>query len=455
MDLLTHLLTGWLLVRALPERWRGGDGRLRVAGLWLPTAALLAAALPDAAELVVGPDRSADLVHWLETERGWSHGLIGAALAAGALWLLLLPSARGDRRAGRWAAGWSPGRAAAIVFGGAGLHLAWDALTPLGLRPLFPLSGVWIRGDLVLPGDPWIHLVLLAGVGLTLWREELGQWFAWALLTAFALWFGTWDGLIGLLEGRPPYTMVVPLLVAGVWTIGLAHVLALRRWRRWPRAPWVAAGLIGFLLGSSVAFNVAAERTAVAALHDELKRTFRFHVAPADERSTLTETRPDADFRPRALASRPDGAFPWERLVLAEYRPPTPMRYSRGMWDRQGRLGLSTYLAVSEIAPRRPDWSFAPRLGGGGQYSTAEDPIRRAGLDGDPRVRAWRGWCRFPNATMTDFHDRLLLQDWPFLPDHPFGPQPVFRIELPPSVTAERRSDEASAAGESRPAANP
>ena len=347
------------------------------------------------------------------------------------------------------------GRAAAVACGGVGLHLGWDALTPLGLRPLFPLSGAWVRGDLVLPGDPWVHLVLLAAVGLTLWREELGQWSAWALLTAFAFWIAAFDGLIGLLQGRTPQTLIVPLLVAGVWTIGLIHVLALRRWRRWPRAPWVAAGLIAFLLGSSVAFNLAAERAAVAALRDELKRNFRFPVAPAEERSTLAETRPDADFRPRALASRPGGAFPWERLVLAEYRPPTPMRYSRGMWDRQGGLGRVTLLAVMEIAPRRPDWSFAPRLGGGGQYSTAEDPIRRADLDGDPRVRAWRGWSRFPNATMTDFHDRLLLQDFPFLPDHPFGARPVFRIELPPSVTAERRADEASAAGESRPAANP
>ncbi|MFH5805416.1 metal-dependent hydrolase [Alienimonas sp. DA493] len=413
MDPLTHLLTGWLLVRALPDRWRGGDGRLRVGGLWLPTVAVVAALLPDAVEALIGPKPSEDLVRWLNSERGWSHGVLGASLSAAALWAATLPTARGDRQTGRWAAGWSPGRAAVAAFGGVGLHLLWDALTPLGLRPLYPFSGAWVRGDLVLPGDPWVHLILLSGVGLTLWREELGRWGAWSILAAVAVWLLAKGAVGELLIGRPPDELLVPLLAAGVWLVGTLHVLVLRRWRRWPRAPLIAAGLVAAFLAASLTFNALAGGVAVEATRVEL---------------ALPQSQ---DYRP--LAVRPTGILPWERLAVVGVRlQPEPFVPAD-----------ARFASVKEVrlARRPPGWRFQRYVVTRGGWYRGHDLIERAGLTEDERVRAWRAWSRFPNTSPYLWEDCISLMDGPFLPASLDRRGRTLQIAPPPEKAAELRAE--------------
>ncbi|QDT17582.1 metal-dependent hydrolase [Alienimonas californiensis] len=437
MDLFTHLLTGWLLVRGLPDRWRGGDGRLRAVGLWLPTAAILAALLPDVVEVAVGPAPSGDLVRWLWTERGWSHGLCGAAASAGALWIALLPTARGDRGAGHWAAGWSPQRAAAVAFGGVSLHLVWDALTPLGLRPLYPFSSsLWVRSDLVLPGDPWGHLILLSGVGLTLWREELGQWGAWTILAAVSIWRVAVGAVGGLLIGPPPQSVPVPLLAAGVWSVGIIHVLVLRRWRRWPRAPLVAVGLLSGLLAASAAFNVAAGEFACAELRAELERG-RAGSPPAQVEPASNPPGSDAlppwNLDVQWLATRPAGLLPWERVTAVSYEiPPGDLPPSGGR-----------FVVLSEIRlqRRRPGWTLDRELRNRGGWYAGDRLIVRAGLSDDGRIRALRGWCRFPHTAPYLWEERMPLDDGPFLEPHPVRRRPIFRLAVPPEPAAELRAE--------------
>ena len=434
MDPLTHLLTGWCLARGLPDRWRGGDGRVRAVGLWLPAAAVLAASLPDAVEALAGPDRRGDPINWLLTERGRSHGLIGATLSAAALWLAMLPTGRGDRRAGRWAAGFSAGRAAAVVATGVAAHLLWEAATPRGLRPLPPFSGAWVRGDLVLLGDPWVHLVLAAGVMLSLWREELGRWTVWALVAAFAGWCVARPAVEPAFTSRDPDELLPPAVVAGSWLVGLLHVAGLRRWRRWPRAPLVAGGLLAGWLAASAGFNHAARRAAVAELremHDvrvaaDAAAWARNPAAP-DRTARLAELAGRWEPRPRAW-SRPAGPVPWERDVLILHRPDRRLRPAAG----GGPVAAGVEV---RLARRRPGWSFGRdvRLDRGDDL----DPglPRAAGVAGDPRVAAWRAWCRFPAAAPTP-PGPLTLRDVPFFPGHPWGGRAIFQIPLTPAAAA-------------------
>ena len=87
------------------------------------------------------------------------------------------------------------------------------------------------------------------------------------------------------------------------------------------------------------------------------------------------------------------------------------------------------------LARRRPGWSFGRdvRLDRGDDL----DPglPRAAGVAGDPRVAAWRAWCRFPAAAPNPTGS-LDLWEVPFFPGHPWGGRAIFRVPLTPAAAA-------------------
>lgn len=101
------------------------------------------------------------------------------------VWFVLLVATAGG--AVGWSAGAPAGLAAAVglaAFGGAvaGLavasHVAVDALTPMGVRPLAPVSNRWISFDLTRSANPLANwLVLVLGSGVAIGAFALGRRF--------------------------------------------------------------------------------------------------------------------------------------------------------------------------------------------------------------------------------------------------------------------------------------
>lgn len=194
MDNLTHALVGVLVAKT-----RLG-ARLPHATL----AAALAANLPDidiVAQLYGGGDA------YLTDHRGLTHALVGVLalvpLAAGLHWLCV-------RRAGARFRD-----ALLLAFVTLASHPALDALNSYGIRPFLPFDATWYYGDVVFIVDPWLWLLLGAGVALVgpssrsgnvaLALVGLGTTLALGFYTRDALWTGGWLAalvVLGLARAR-------------------------------------------------------------------------------------------------------------------------------------------------------------------------------------------------------------------------------------------------------------
>ncbi len=150
MDNLCHTLAGVALARA-------GLGRRTALG----TAALVIGAnLPDLDALSVFLGGTTHLAF----RRGWTHGILGAAL-----WPFVLATAliAWDRWRRRGRPERPPVVASALLLASAiGVlsHPLLDLLNTYGVRLLMPFSGKWYYGDTLFIVDVWAWLVLGAGV---------------------------------------------------------------------------------------------------------------------------------------------------------------------------------------------------------------------------------------------------------------------------------------------------
>jgi membrane-bound metal-dependent hydrolase YbcI (DUF457 family) len=118
---------------------------------------------------------------YLRFQRGLLHGIPSAAALAFVLALIFLSidrtTARLDELEGRPHLRFLP--AVLTCLAGVALHLAADALTAVGFRPLWPLKQSWLHLD-VIPGfEIWITLLLAAALALpelaAMVREEIGD----------------------------------------------------------------------------------------------------------------------------------------------------------------------------------------------------------------------------------------------------------------------------------------
>jgi inner membrane protein len=222
MEPVTHLLTSVALART---------GLARASRLGFPMV-VLGGLLPELDVLVALGGASASFT----ASRTLTHSLTGtatlSAIAAGAFWWA------GRRHA---AAPVRYLRALALCAAGAALHLLLDMATPYGVQLLWPFRANWAARGLAGEVDPWILIVLVAGLLLpALFRmvtEEIGarpaergrQRAAIAVLAVLALYFGgrylLQDQALGLLGSRM-YHGATPQ-VAGAFPLGASPL----RWR--------------------------------------------------------------------------------------------------------------------------------------------------------------------------------------------------------------------------------
>jgi len=164
MDNVCHTLVGAAIASA------GLRSRTAYAG----AALMIAANLPDVDVLVFATSTPS-----IEFRRGWTHGVVGQALLPAALTLLIMAWAWWRGTAGLkprpTMAGLKspptmagpplrPWRLLALAYLALYSHLLLDFLNNYGLRVLAPIEWRWFYGDAVFIVDPWLWLVLGAGV---------------------------------------------------------------------------------------------------------------------------------------------------------------------------------------------------------------------------------------------------------------------------------------------------
>src|SRR5438105_2972934 len=216
MENFAHTLLGLSLAKAGLER----------ATPLATTALVVASNLPDIDVLMrIGGDTS----DYLEYHRGFTHSLIGLALLAAVITLILtLIDRRYRMRRDHRRRPMRPLRLFWIAYLGGLGHTFMDFTNNYGVRPLLPFSRRWFYGDIIFVVDPWVWLILGSTV-VWLTTTNSGRALFWlAVGVALALMMAL--ALQEPSNGLPPLSLVARL----VWFAGLAVILcgALLRWRR-------------------------------------------------------------------------------------------------------------------------------------------------------------------------------------------------------------------------------
>ena len=276
MDPLAHTLFG----AALAETGLKRVSRYATATL------LIGANLPDIDVIaqVAGGDAA------LYARRGWTHGVLALALLplllAGAI--LLWHRWRGARHGG--APPLRAGALLAVACLGVWSHPALDWLNTYGVRLLMPFDGRWFYGDTLFIVDPWLWLLLAAGVVVA----RSAHWpaaSAWLLLGGIASWLVLTRGL--------------PAAVAIGWCGGLLLIVLLR-WRL-PAAQAARVAQVGVAAGLvhiAVAWGLARAAETQAAARFPPAQVVQASPMPAQpHRHRIVLAYPD-----RYLVLDPDGS---------------------------------------------------------------------------------------------------------------------------------------------------
>jgi inner membrane protein len=158
MEPITHAVASAALARC-------GFGKTTRLALPMIVTAGLAADL-DWLAVLAGPRA------FLAAHHTATHSLIGTMVIAAIVAAVFIPIGKRFKRPILFL----PAFLACLA--GAGLHLLLDLTNSYGVKLLWPFSGKWFALDLATPFDPWIVLILLAGLLLpALFRlvtEEIG-----------------------------------------------------------------------------------------------------------------------------------------------------------------------------------------------------------------------------------------------------------------------------------------
>lgn len=170
MDNLCHTLVGAALART------GLRSRTPLASATM----MIGANFPDIDIL------SAPFGRAVEFRRGWTHGVLALVVLPFVLTGLMLLY-DGYRRRGRDPA--VPAQILLLSSISIATHPTLDWMNSYGLRWLMPFDGTWFYGDSLFIIDPWLLIVLGAGVWLSRRRERSGlprPWRPARLATAIA-----------------------------------------------------------------------------------------------------------------------------------------------------------------------------------------------------------------------------------------------------------------------------
>lgn len=216
MENLAHTLLGLALAKAGLER----------ATPLATTTLIISSNLPDIDVLV----RLRGTLAYLEHHRGFTHSLIGLAVLAGVLTLLLVYFDRKFRlRRDAFRRPIRPIRIFWIAYLGGLGHTFMDFTNSYGARPFLPFSDRWVYGDITFVVDPWIWLILGSAV---VWLTATGAsrivfWVAIAIAASLIMAFA-------LREPYPALPVSIPASIRVIWFAGLALIItgAVLGWRR-------------------------------------------------------------------------------------------------------------------------------------------------------------------------------------------------------------------------------
>jgi inner membrane protein len=160
MDPLCHSLTGLAMGRA------GLDRRSPLA----LTTLVLGANAPD---IDIAAFVAADV--WMDVRRGWTHGPVAMVVLPLAITGLVLAVDRGIRRRSPAAPPADPAQTLWLAALSTWSHPLLDYMNSFGIRLLMPFSGTWYYGDALYIYDPWMWLLLAAGLAASWrWRARPG-----------------------------------------------------------------------------------------------------------------------------------------------------------------------------------------------------------------------------------------------------------------------------------------
>jgi membrane-bound metal-dependent hydrolase YbcI (DUF457 family) len=175
MDTVTHGLTGWLIARALPERWKGERPAVATA------IVALGSVLPDA-------DNAASLLGseaYLRIHRGLSHSFLGITIASLVVAMLFA-------RFGKWK---DTKRLFLLALIGQVSHVVLDLLNAYGTQVLQPFSDARLSLDLLFIVDLVFTGIVVAGIAWSRGGRAGGARVAMASLAVYV-------GIAALLHGR-------------------------------------------------------------------------------------------------------------------------------------------------------------------------------------------------------------------------------------------------------------
>src|SRR5882672_6234503 len=160
MDNVCHTLVGAALSEAGLKR------RTRFASATL----MIASNLPDIDVFVFATNTPS-----VAFRRGWTHGILADALLPVLLTgaIVLLASRSGPRSEDEPSEpSLRPRQLLLLSYIGVGLHVLMDLLNNYGVRLLMPFSQHWFYGDVLFIIDPWMWVMLSAGIWLARrWRS--------------------------------------------------------------------------------------------------------------------------------------------------------------------------------------------------------------------------------------------------------------------------------------------
>jgi inner membrane protein len=127
---------------------------------------MIASNLPDIDVLVFASSTPS-----VAFRRGWTHGVLAQALLPIVLTAIVVAVAR-RRPARPGDPPIRPGQLLLLSYLGVILHVLMDLLNNYGVRLLMPFDGRWFYGDVLFIIDPWLWIVLGAGIWIARWRRS-------------------------------------------------------------------------------------------------------------------------------------------------------------------------------------------------------------------------------------------------------------------------------------------
>jgi len=198
VDNLCHTLVGAAL----------GEAGLKRRTVFGSATLMIASNLPDI-DVLVFATRTPSVAF----RRGWTHGVLADVvlplLLTGIVVLLARWRGRDDVR---------PGQLLLLAYVGVILHVLMDLLNNYGVRLLMPFSEHWYYGDVLFIIDPWLWIILGAGIWLARrWRSVkpvrgsllLAAVYVLAMLVSARLARAEIVDRWQQVEGQPPHAVMV------------------------------------------------------------------------------------------------------------------------------------------------------------------------------------------------------------------------------------------------------